>query len=128
MHSHLHTPYNASTHPQSPLPPHRTAPHLLTKSQTDCEEIMNALDECHARGFLYKAIGNCNDIKRDVNRCLGAERYARAKRNRDQARENRKRVERIWEDERALAVGGPGAVSSGSTASGTASGAGDAKQ
>lgn len=89
---------------------------------------MNALDECHARGFLYKAIGNCNDIKRDVNRCLGAERYARAKRNRDQARESRKRMEKIWEDERALAVGGPGAVSSGSTASGTSSGAGDAKQ
>lgn len=90
---------------------------------------MNALDECHARGFLYKAIGNCNDVKRDVNRCLGAERYARAKRNRDQARENRKRMERIWEDERALAMGGPGSVSSRSeSGSGAASGAGDAKQ
>lgn len=86
---------------------------------------MTALDECHARGFLYKAIGNCNDVKRDVNRCLGAERYARAKRNRDQARENRKRMERIWEDERALAMGGPTSLSSGT---GTASGAGDAKQ
>ena len=61
---------------------------------------MNALDECHARGFLYKALGNCNDIKRDVNKCLSAERSARAKRNRDVARDNRKRIEQIWGAER----------------------------
>ncbi|KAK1143376.1 hypothetical protein N8T08_006704 [Aspergillus melleus] len=82
MHSHLHTPQNAN-----------------------CEEIMTALDECHARGFLHKALGNCNDIKRDVNKCLSQERYARAKRNRDQARENRKRIEKIWADEKAAEQG-----------------------
>ncbi|KAJ5584638.1 uncharacterized protein N7459_004438 [Penicillium hispanicum] len=79
MHSHLHTPYNVN-----------------------CEEIMTALDECHARGFLYKALGNCNDIKRDVNKCLASERYDRAKRNRDQARSNRRRIEEIWAKERAM--------------------------
>ncbi|PWY73905.1 UPF0287-domain-containing protein [Aspergillus sclerotioniger CBS 115572] len=89
MHSHLHTPYNAN-----------------------CEEIMTALDECHARGFLHKALGNCNDIKRDVNKCLAAERYQRAKRNRDQARENRKKIEKIWADERALEQGVPAATAS----------------
>ncbi|KAL1970441.1 hypothetical protein VTN77DRAFT_4085 [Rasamsonia byssochlamydoides] len=78
MHSHLHTPENAN-----------------------CEEIMTALDECHARGFLWKALGQCNDIKREVNRCLGAERYERAKRNREKAREKRQRIERIWAEERA---------------------------
>ncbi|KAJ5280507.1 hypothetical protein N7478_005879 [Penicillium angulare] len=78
MHSHLHTPYNIN-----------------------CEEIMTALDECHARGFLYKALGNCNDIKRDVNRCLASERFDRAKRNRDEARSNRRRIEDIWAKERA---------------------------
>lgn len=72
---------------------------------TDCEEIMTALDECHARGFLHKALGNCNDIKRDVNKCLAAERYQRAKKNRDQARDNRKRIEKIWAEERALEQG-----------------------
>jgi COX assembly protein 2 len=66
---------------------------------------MTALDECHARGFIHKALGNCNDIKRDVNRCLAGERYARAKRNRDDAREKRKRIEKIWADERAAATG-----------------------
>ena len=63
---------------------------------------MTALDECHARGFLYKAVGNCNDIKREVNRCLASERYDRAKRNRDQARTNRRRIEEIWARERAM--------------------------
>lgn len=61
---------------------------------------MTALDECHARGFLYKAVGNCNDIKRDVNKCLSAERSDRAKRNRDDARNKRARIEEIWARER----------------------------
>ncbi|KAK5799888.1 hypothetical protein VI817_002100 [Penicillium citrinum] len=61
---------------------------------------MTALDECHARGFLYKAVGNCNDIKRDVNKCLSAERADRAKRNRDEARSKRARIEEIWARER----------------------------
>ncbi|EAU35276.1 conserved hypothetical protein [Aspergillus terreus NIH2624] len=87
MHSHLHTPHNAN-----------------------CEEIMTALDECHARGFLHKALGGCNDIKREVNKCLSQERYARAKRNRDQARENRKRIEKIWADEKAFENGWSGSA------------------
>lgn len=66
---------------------------------------MTALDECHAQGFLYKALGNCNDIKRNVNKCLSAERYARAKQNRDQAREKRRKVEQLWADERAFEQG-----------------------
>lgn len=63
---------------------------------------MTALDECHARGFIYKALGNCNDIKREVNKCLSVERYDRAKNNRDNARNNRRRIEEIWAKERAL--------------------------
>ena len=31
---------------------------------------MAALDECHARGFLFKAIGGCNEAKREVNKCF----------------------------------------------------------
>jgi Cytochrome c oxidase biogenesis protein Cmc1 like. len=63
---------------------------------------MTALDECHAKGFLWKAVGNCNDIKREVNKCLSAERYDRAKRNREEARSSRRRIEDIWAKERAL--------------------------
>lgn len=63
---------------------------------------MTALDECHARGFIHKALGNCNDIKIEVNKCLSAERYDRAKNNRDTARNKRQRIEEIWARERAL--------------------------
>lgn len=68
---------------------------------------MTALDECHAKGFLWKAIGSCNDIKRDVNKCLSEQRAARAKANRDEARSKRKRIEAIWAEERGLSLHGP---------------------
>ncbi|EAW08444.1 COX assembly mitochondrial protein [Aspergillus clavatus NRRL 1] len=79
--------------------------HLHTAQNANCEAIMTALDECHARGFLHKALGNCNDIKRDVNKCLAEERYQHAKENRNEARNNRKRIEKIWAEERALEQG-----------------------
>ncbi|KAJ5887769.1 hypothetical protein N7495_007810 [Penicillium taxi] len=79
MHSHLHTAYNVN-----------------------CEEIMTALDECHARGFIHKAIGSCNDIKIEVNKCLSSERSDRAQQNRDEARNKRRRIEEIWAKEREL--------------------------
>jgi len=63
---------------------------------------MTALDECHARGFIHKVLGNCNDIKTEVNKCLSAARYDQAKNNRDTARNKRQRIEEIWARERAL--------------------------
>jgi len=57
---------------------------------------MTALDECHARGFLYKAIGGCNDIKIQVNKCLSVERGKKSKRNRETGLERRARIEAVW--------------------------------
>ncbi|KAK5948470.1 hypothetical protein OHC33_010504 [Knufia fluminis] len=57
---------------------------------------MNALDECHARGFLYKATGGCNDIKREVNRCLSGERSKKTARNRETGLQRRQRIEAVW--------------------------------
>lgn len=82
---------------------------------------MTALDQCHAQGFLHKALGNCNDIKREVNRCLAGERYERAKRNRDDARERRKRIEKIWADERAVESGVPASAPGNATPTTSAS-------
>ncbi|KAI9879967.1 MAG: hypothetical protein M1830_006275 [Pleopsidium flavum] len=59
---------------------------------------MAMLDECHARGFLYKAIGGCNRAKRDVNMCLRAERLERTKRNRERAKVERERVVEKWRE------------------------------
>lgn len=57
---------------------------------------MSILDECHARGFLFKAIGGCNQAKRDVNKCLRAERLTRSRLNREKSREKRKAIEAEW--------------------------------
>lgn len=59
---------------------------------------MAALDECHARGFLWKCIGGCNKAKEEVNKCLRAERKLRQKSNRDGAMTERQRVREIWKE------------------------------
>lgn len=57
---------------------------------------MTALDECHARGFLFKAIGGCNDAKTAVNKCLRAERLQRTAENREKAKRERERIQKAW--------------------------------
>ena len=57
---------------------------------------MNALEECHARGFLWKAAGMCNNLKRDVNKCLRAERLDRTASNREDAKEKRQKMKAMW--------------------------------
>ena len=57
---------------------------------------MAILDECHARGFMWKAIGMCNGAKTNVNRCLRAQRLERTAKNREVAKEKRKEREEMW--------------------------------
>lgn len=59
---------------------------------------MRALDECHARGFLYKALGNCNDAKTAVNKCLRAARLERTAKHREEAKKHRARIEERWRE------------------------------
>lgn len=59
---------------------------------------MTALEECHAKGFLFRAIGGCNAPKNAVNRCLRGERIQRTKENRDKAMEKRRAMEALWTD------------------------------
>lgn len=59
---------------------------------------MLLLDECHARGFLYKAVGMCNQAKHDVNMCLRAERLERTRKNREKAKAERARVKAMWNE------------------------------
>ena len=57
---------------------------------------MAILDECHARGFMWKAVGMCNGAKTNVNRCLRAQRLERTAKNREIAKEKRKEREELW--------------------------------
>ncbi|KAI9839331.1 MAG: hypothetical protein M1837_002216 [Sclerophora amabilis] len=57
---------------------------------------MSALEECHARGFLFRLTGGCNDVKTEVNKCLRAARLERTARNRDLSRAKQERVRDKW--------------------------------
>jgi len=59
---------------------------------------MNALEECHARGFLYKAVGGCNSQKTAVNKCLRAERLKNIAKNREKAKAKREKIEAVWRE------------------------------
>lgn len=59
---------------------------------------MAILDECHARGFLHKAVGGCNEAKHNVNMCLRAERLERTKSNRERAKVERRKVVEKWQE------------------------------
>ena len=57
---------------------------------------MNALDECHARGFLWKVTGNCTDAKYKVNMCLRGLRLEKTRQNREAAKEKREHIKKVW--------------------------------
>ena len=57
---------------------------------------MAILDECHARGFMWKAMGMCNGAKTDVNMCLRAQRLERTRKNREIAKAKRMEIEAKW--------------------------------
>lgn len=59
---------------------------------------MTALEECHARGFLWKSMGMCTSVKHEVNMCLRAERLERTRINREHAKERRVKIESKWAD------------------------------
>lgn len=59
---------------------------------------MTALEECHARGFLWKSLGMCSSAKHEVNMCLRAERLKRTAENRAKAKAKRQKIEAIWKD------------------------------
>ncbi|PFH57741.1 hypothetical protein XA68_14627 [Ophiocordyceps unilateralis] len=68
-------------------------PHLHTKNALACEEIIAALEACHAQGFMHKVTGGCNDVKTQVNKCLREERTKMQADNRAAAKAKRKRLE-----------------------------------
>ena len=59
---------------------------------------MRALEECHAQGFLHKAMGSCNGAKRDVNKCLRAARLERTAKNREAAKVKKGKIEQKWSE------------------------------
>ncbi|KAK1493197.1 hypothetical protein CCUS01_13842 [Colletotrichum cuscutae] len=70
-----------------------------------CEDIMVALEECHAKGFMFKSLGGCNDAKDKVSECLRGARARRTEANRAAARAKREeRENRIKELNKSLGL------------------------
>lgn len=59
---------------------------------------MVALDECHAKGFLWKSMGMCNDAKEALNQCLRAERAKRVGANRTGAENKNAKIRAMWKE------------------------------
>jgi COX assembly protein 2 len=76
-------------------------PHLHTKNALACEEVISALEQCHAQGFMHKAVGSCNTAKERVNECLKIERSKMQAENRNAARAKR---DKIKEQQRELGL------------------------
>lgn len=57
---------------------------------------MTALEACHAKGFLHKTMGNCSELKHEVNMCLRAERLQRTAHNREEAKAKRVKMDKIF--------------------------------
>jgi COX assembly protein 2 len=59
---------------------------------------MVALEQCHARGFIWKAAGMCNDPKEQLAACLRAERSKTQKFNRNDTEDKRAKVRQKWRE------------------------------
>ncbi|KAL2165172.1 hypothetical protein VTH06DRAFT_468 [Thermothelomyces fergusii] len=73
-------------------------PLLFTKDNAGCEQLMAALEECHAKGFLWKAVGMCNDAKQQLTECLRAERLKNQSLNRNSVQDKRSRIRQKWKE------------------------------
>jgi COX assembly protein 2 len=71
-------------------------PGCHTHTLLDCADVVAALDECHARGFLWKVTGHCTEAKYAVNMCLRAQRLDRTAKNREAAKEKRAKIKEVW--------------------------------
>jgi len=45
----------------------------VTDMRSVCADLIEALEQCHARGMLYKFIGGCNIQKKELTQCLRKE-------------------------------------------------------
>ncbi|CAG8760299.1 27852_t:CDS:2, partial [Dentiscutata erythropus] len=63
-----------------------------------CIDIILRLEECHRSGFFNKYFGGCNGIKKELNECLTAEYQVKRRKNAEEAKKRRERVEAVWKE------------------------------
>ncbi|KAK4168537.1 cytochrome c oxidase biogenesis protein Cmc1-like protein [Cladorrhinum sp. PSN259] len=73
-------------------------PLLHTKDNLACEDLMVALEECHAKGFVWKSMGMCNDQKELLAACLKTERYKMQATNRNGVADKKDKIRQKWKE------------------------------
>lgn len=59
---------------------------------------MDALEECHAKGFMWKSLGMCNEAKDQLSACLRAERYKTQSLNRNSVQDKQSKIRQKWKE------------------------------
>lgn len=59
---------------------------------------MVALEECHAKGFMWKSMGMCNDQKEKLSTCLKIERYKNQSTNRNGVADKKDKIRQLWKE------------------------------
>ncbi|KAK9466906.1 hypothetical protein V1512DRAFT_262625 [Lipomyces arxii] len=67
-------------------------PNLEDPQWVDCSDVINALNECHAKLNFFGKQFKCNNMSEDVNKCLHQARLNRRRENNREGRERRTRM------------------------------------
>lgn len=77
-------------------------PQLDKNRFAPCEKLMDALEECHRRDFLTKALGMCNFEKDELSKCLHSTRVddsrERIRMSRERLKKDEERRRRAYEE------------------------------
>jgi COX assembly protein 2 len=57
---------------------------------------MYALEECHARSWIVRVTGGCNEAKRAVNKCLREARLERTRENHEKSKARNEAIRSAW--------------------------------
>ncbi|KTW31382.1 hypothetical protein T552_00027 [Pneumocystis carinii B80] len=65
-------------------------PPLSAHKHPDCHELMKQLKECHESNFISHFFGKCNDLKKEVVKCLNQERLKQQRENQRKNKDKRR--------------------------------------
>ncbi|GMI09124.1 hypothetical protein TrVE_jg12624 [Triparma verrucosa] len=69
----------------------------LKRHHPDCQDVIKALQMCHATKPYMKFVGGCNDEKAAIDHCFREEKARMRKTNMNRARRNDEEFEKEWE-------------------------------
>lgn len=72
------------------------APHL---HGAECRKIIELLNQCHSDHPLGKFAGVCNDLKRQLNKCLQKEYVERRQKNYESAQKRKQAFQKLYKED-----------------------------